>query len=121
MKKKLELLAKKLCLLASIALIAVIGFSFAACSNGSTDSTATVYAAGYYYNGSYDVACYWKGTAKTDLHTTSSTANAISVAGSDVYVAGQYWNGSSLACYWKNGTKTDLSTGYSRANGIVVK
>ena len=139
MKKRFELLGgvlpkaklwAKLCRLAIIVLVAVIGFSMTACSSsgGGGDDTpkiTTVYTAGYYYDngtGNY-VACYWKGTAKTDLHTTNdSSAHAIAVVGGDVYAAGFYDdNGSNyIACYWKNGTKTNLSTDYSEANGIVV-
>ena len=112
-----------------IAFVAIIGFSMAACGGGGDSPgpipyvpTTTVYTAGYYSNGSIDIACYWKNGAKTDLETTNnSNANAIAVAGSDVYVAGWYYDGSNnVACYWKGTAKTDLSTDESYANGIVV-
>ena len=105
-----------------ITLVAVIGFSMAACSNGTSgDPPKTVYVAGFYDNGGVDIACYWKNGIKTDLATINSEVYAIAVTGSDVYTAGWYVNGPDVACYWKGTTKTDLSTVDSRANGIVVK
>ena len=81
MKNKLGLASKRLCRVAIIALTAVIGFSFASCSNGSTDSGGggagpqeTVYVAGCYDNGTTNIACYWKNGVKTDLSTVSSYA-----------------------------------------------
>ena len=83
----------------------------------------SVYAAGYYYTGGAPayIACYWKDGVKTDLENVLSQATAITVVGSDVYIAGWYDNGTtSIACYWKNGEKTDLSTVRSEAYAIAV-
>ena len=71
-----------------------------------------VYAAGYY--GTPTVACYWVNGTKTDLPgdgnpAHASSANSMYVSGSNIYVAGSYFNGTTtVACYWVNGTKTDL-------------
>jgi hypothetical protein len=88
-----------------------------------------VYVAGYYNNGTRDVAFYWKnGTQQPDLDSGAYDARAtdVFVDGTDVYIAG-YYNDTSgtpknVACYWKNGTKTDLpaDTGRSRANAVFV-
>ncbi|NLJ05750.1 MAG: hypothetical protein GX435_08635, partial [Exilispira sp.] len=66
-------------------------------------SGSDIYVAGYYNNGSKDIACYWKDETKVDLETSStSKANSIYVSGSDIYVAGYYNDGTKdIACYWK--------------------
>ncbi|NLJ04962.1 MAG: hypothetical protein GX435_04530, partial [Exilispira sp.] len=75
---------------------------FYSCPN-PVEPVTTVYIAGYYNNGSEDIACYWKDETKVDLETSSkSKANSIYVSGSDIYVAGYYYNGTNnIACYWK--------------------
>ena len=86
--------------------------------------TNTAYVAGYYNNGTYTIAAYWKNGVKTDLHTASrSEATGIFFANGNVYISGSYNMvgdadaGTLVAvpCYWVyNGstvTKTDLSIG----------
>lgn len=43
-------------------------------------------------------------------------------SGTNVYIAGSYFNGSvNIPCYWKNGVKTDLpSTGSATASSIFI-
>jgi hypothetical protein len=60
-------------------------------------------------NESYFNACYWKNSARIDLHSrgaSDSKAFSITVVGTDVYVSGSC---DYRACYWKNGKRTDLS------------
>ena len=90
-----------------------------------------VYVAGdYYLDGTNHRPCYWKNGKRTDLpfegsslitvgrmpemHSTQLTS--ITVAGSDIYVAGNYvtgpyGNGSVKAQYWKNNNRIDLPVG----------
>jgi hypothetical protein len=68
-------------------------------------------------------ACYWKNGTKTDITVEGKAqANDITVAGSDVYVTGCYFNSGPKACYWKNSTKTDLgsSSDFAEAYAIAV-
>ena len=79
-----------------------------------------VYAAGYFQRDYFtyvNMACYWEnGIFKTlDLEGVrgSSTANAVTTSGGDVYVAGSVIYETSndspmIACYWKNGTLIPL-------------
>ncbi|MBN1496885.1 MAG: hypothetical protein JXA07_08970 [Spirochaetes bacterium] len=74
---------------------------------------AGTYAAGYYHNGTSNIACLWNisvtAPVRRDLESSESTAVSVSVYGDDVYVAGTYGSG---ACYWKisgsDVTRTDL-------------
>ncbi|HPB48230.1 MAG TPA: hypothetical protein PLX16_06410, partial [Exilispira sp.] len=70
-------------------------------------SGSDIYVAGYYYNGTNNIACYWKNGSKTGLSAgNASEANSIYLSGSDIYVAGYYNNGSNnIACYWKIAVK----------------
>lgn len=81
---------------------------------GSPGPASTVYTAGSYFNGTKSVACYWKGTNRTDLPGGSGWANAESIYVSDgtVYTAGQYHDGTKeVACYWTGTNRTDLPGG----------
>jgi hypothetical protein len=91
----------------------------------------TVYAAGYYGNGSNDVASMWKDGTRTDFPDVGGykyEAYSVFVSGADVYVAGSLRNFDSpnkfAACYWKNGARTELTnfalTADARARSIVV-
>jgi hypothetical protein len=72
------------------------------------------------------VAAYLKNGNLVYLHDGSqgSTATAIAVSGSDVYVAGVVidQNGNGIARYWKNGNPVDLTDGSTNAytTSIVV-
>ena len=92
-------------------------------ANGSKNSTASaitvaegdIYIAGYYQvkGDLFSISpvinrpCYWKNGVIIDLPISgsASSAEAIAVAGSDVYIAG--WD-NHKACYWKNGELIDL-------------
>jgi len=79
-----------------------------------TVSGSDVYLAGYYNNGTTNIACYWKNETKTDFAYSSSSANYIAarnvtVVGSDVYVV-------ATNLYWKNGERTSISTGVSNVD-----
>jgi len=69
------------------------------------------------------IACYWKNGERIDLPFSGSDYgySAITVAGSDVYLAGSFRDGNDpIACYWKNGEMTKLAAEYSTATAIVV-
>lgn len=72
------------------------------------------------------VACYWKNGIKTTLAETEneSKANAITVVGNDIYVAGTQSLGKSkynfLALYWKNNEAVILDDYQGFANDIAV-
>lgn len=102
------------------------GVWFAGCSkdnnaaggNGSTnDTTGTVYAAGYRYNGTSlkSIATYWRGNTPVDLTdgTKDAVATGIILQGNDVYVCGYESTGTNtaMAKYWKNGTVVNLTDG----------
>ncbi len=73
-------------------------------TNSTDFIMAGTYAAGYYHDGTNNIACLWDLTdparKKIDLanNAVSSKAASVSVSGDTVYVAGIY-NGN--ACYWK--------------------
>ncbi len=73
---------------------------------------STVYAAGYYVNGSSKVPCTWTGADKIDLPYEGSYAIAtgVFVFNSQVFASGtQYYSGApSRPCYWIGGAKTNL-------------
>jgi len=68
MKNLCKSTANRLCRLAIIALVTLIGLSMAACGGGGGGPgpdpdpyvpTTTIYTSGYYHDG-IDVACYWE-------------------------------------------------------------
>lgn len=83
-------------------------------------SASDVYVAG---NVGY-IAEYWKNGVPVILTNVNSNANAIALAGNDVYVAGWENNvtGKSVAKYWKNGVGIALSNGanHAYAESIVI-
>jgi hypothetical protein len=104
-------------------------------------SNGDVYVAGYLndgepvqgYFGTYykAVAKYWKNGTEVRLSdgTKDAYATSIAVVGSDVYVAGTVYNGTSvngspngIATYWKNGQTIALTDGTKTAevSGLVV-
>lgn len=77
-----------------------------------------------YVTGDLDgVATYWRNGQPVKLHSISSSASSIAVAGNDVYVAGSEGDGFIYftAKYWKNGQELLLAdpTG-AAANSIAV-
>jgi hypothetical protein len=101
-------------------------FGAVACSLSTpSGTTATIYVAGSYNNGTGTAACYWLNGTLTPLETGGmypAFATSIYVSGSDIYVSGYYKNGNNVACYWKNGGRTDLTTTgtNAQANSIFV-
>ena len=71
-----------------------------------------VYTAGYYNNGTVDVACYWVGDQRTDLTdgVQDGRATGIFVSAGTVYTSGFYMKNGSIytPCYWTGTTVTDL-------------
>jgi hypothetical protein len=104
-------------------------------ANGVATNGTDVFVVGEMpYNGSAQVAAYWKNNVPTILSaglsgsstpslTTSSLfsdAFAIAVNGSDVYIAGNVWDNFTsyfAAYYWKNGVAVQLSGG---SKGVFV-
>lgn len=65
-------------------------------------------------------AVLWKN-GEEQLLDGGVQANSVAVSGSDVYVAGNFFDGLSYqARMWKNGTAQTLSTGNSQARSVVV-
>lgn len=91
-------------------------------------SGSTVYTTGSYLLSGNTTACYWVGQTRNPITTAyKSQGKAITLSGTDVYVAG--WNQASSsdpikACYWLNGTFNDLpvpaGTTTSEATNIVI-
>jgi hypothetical protein len=93
----------------------------------SSPPQTTIYTAGYYNDGTNDIACYWVDGVKKDLEIPAdagdSRAHAVYVYNGDVYTAGYYTDASSndVACYWKNETiSKEFSGGAGQANAIWV-
>ncbi len=66
-------------------------------------SNGVKYIGGYQNNKS----CYWTGSttapSKNDLYTANTAHGfGITLQGTDVYVAGRYWDGVFKSCYWKD-------------------
>lgn len=83
-----------------------------------------VHVAGYTFNGTSNVAMYWKngkGTALTD-GTRDARAFGVTVSNGDVYVAGGQSNASGVgvATIWKNGQEVLLSDGTKQALAEAV-
>jgi hypothetical protein len=81
--------------------------------------------AGYYYDDSTNTACYWKNGVRTGLAAPGnrSYASSIAVSGSDVYVAGYYYDistGTFTACHWRNGVRTDLPIPATADGGAIA-
>jgi hypothetical protein len=96
-------------------------------STGICVAGGDVYVSGLQQTaGAGPVAIYWKNGSPVFLSTDSlngSVANAVFVAGSDVYVVGwQNINNYSRAMLWKNGTPTALTGDdtSSQANSVLV-
>ena len=78
-----------------------------------------VFVAGYTAaaTGHATVATYWKNGLSTTI-STGANFKAISVSGSDIYLAGQ--NSAGYAAYWINGVVAKLAGKGSSANGIAL-
>jgi LruC domain-containing protein len=86
-------------------------------------SAGKVYVAGYYNNGTNDVACYWVNDAAglVELYTDGySRANAIVSDGTHVYAAGYYVSGGLNACTWTDGAATRTELGAGNATAITL-
>lgn len=96
-----------------------------ACSKSGDDPAKepqyqiNVYVAGNEYNGSNEVATYWKNgnAVKLGDGTGSSEAASIVVSGEDVYIAGR---DERIAMYWKNNQPIPLSDGSKQADAKAV-
>jgi LruC domain-containing protein len=93
---------------------------------GGGGEDATVYVAGYYNDGTRNVAAYWvddaTGIRLVDLYTESlSQATGIAVDESGVVHAVGWYNTAAgqVAAYWRGDTRYDLETP-ARATGIVL-
>ncbi|MGY0038094.1 hypothetical protein [Pedobacter sp. NJ-S-72] len=101
----------------------------AAVATAISISGTDIYVAGYEYNGDKNtaepvhsqksIAKYWKNgipVVLTDGHANAS-ATAITVKGTDVYVAGHEKDEISVARYWKNGKQIALKIDSNLSNG----
>jgi hypothetical protein len=103
-----------------IPILALILISYG-CKKDSAKPTVDVYIAGEAANS----ATLWKNGIPTILSVfPESFANAVTVSGSDVYVAGDVPEAGQIeAVYWKNGSINNLAVGSARAiatNGTDV-
>lgn len=94
--------------------------------DGMTVSNDDVYLAGWESNGSMAVAKYWKNGAGVPLGDgiRLSRAHAITVSGTDIYVAGEMQGPgtfSEFATVWKNGVASTIGGRNSRARAIILK
>ncbi len=85
---------------------------------GIAISGTDVYTSGYLNS----LAAYWKNSTRTNLTTSGiAEANAITVSGSDVYVAGTDAAGSgNFAVYWKNGVRVVLQNSNQLTNAYTI-
>jgi len=93
--------------------------------NGLPKGGPGVYVAGHEFNGSKNVAKYWKDGVAVPLSdgTHNVYARSIFVTNGDVYVAGyELTNSKYVAKYWKNGVAIALTDGtqHSFAYSIVL-
>jgi len=87
---------------------------------GIAISGSDVYMAGYTFDAAtgFNVATYWKNGVATNLTDQSeSGANAITIKGSDIYIAGGIGN---TAVYWKNGVAQTVGGAGTTAAGIAT-
>jgi hypothetical protein len=69
-------------------------------------SDGNEYTAGHYFNGTINIACYWKGTTRVPLQgdlTSDTYAFSITESGGIIYVSGYYYNNTNdtdIPCYW---------------------
>ncbi len=104
-----------------VILVIVVAFLINGCKPAATPTVpgaatpvnnSPIYTAGSYSpDGLNNIACYWKGTQKTDLPGSGADDNVYSiyVSGNTVYTAGYYDNNSYLQpCYWTGTTQTIL-------------
>ena len=111
-----------------LALLAALLIGLTGCSSDPDDTPyiPTVYVAGYYNNGSLDIACYWVDGERKHLDNPGAgnyKAYAITVANGSVYTAGEYDKGGDnwAACYWKDSKKVkDLPGDYTEIQDITV-
>ncbi|MEX0360616.1 MAG: hypothetical protein AB3N10_06455, partial [Allomuricauda sp.] len=94
------------------------------------EQLADVYAAGYYYNGSFS-AMYWKNDEEIVLEDGESSAESIYVSNEDdVYVGGhRYLNGVKTGTVWKNNeiylslsneqNETNITSIYVKSDGTL--
>jgi hypothetical protein len=87
-----------------------------------TDADVYFVGIGHGNNG-HTVATYWKNGVPNILSSNRSSANAIAIKGTDVYITGtSNINGLLVAILWKNGVATELASRAveSEADGIVI-
>ncbi|CAD0007458.1 Kelch repeat-containing protein [Flavobacterium chungangense] len=102
-------------------------------TDGSQDAVANdlyvvgndVYITGVEFNGTNNVAKFWKNGTPTNLTdgTKEGVANAISVSEGNVYVAGSEFDGmNNVLKVWKNGVAQNLNSGAksAEANALFV-
>jgi hypothetical protein len=85
-----------------------------------------VYTAGYFYDGSRSIACYWQGTLRTALPDGPGALNsgsyAVAASGGTAYTAGFYLTSSgSIACYWAGATAPVTLLLPGGASGAMAK
>lgn len=86
-------------------------------------TTHEVYTAGYFNDGTRNVACYWRDAERVALEDgVESEAFDIALDGAGgVYVAGYYNEGSGdLPCVWYNGERNRLDAIVGRAESIAL-
>lgn len=99
-------------------------FLLIGCSKNELSKEPSVYISGFEFNGTKNVAKYWKNEKEVVLTdgTHWAEASSIYVVNNDVYVAGTEENGSNIkvAKYWKNGISISLSNGLKEAKAVDI-
>jgi hypothetical protein len=114
-----------LALVLLIGLLALTGGCRHSDSSDNGGSVSGVVFAGFYDNGSRDMACYWDGTTLVDFDNTGTESSAavspVVVSGGTVYAAGVFSDGEhTMPCVWAGDTRTDLDVPETATDGYAT-
>jgi hypothetical protein len=86
-------------------------FLITSCGSNTSEKSVTPQTfAGYYFDGTKHIACYWTGTTRTALSGEGYATSPVVSANGTIHTAGVYTNGTAwLPCYWTGTTRTELT------------